>query len=378
MHMRRLIRVSLICVIPLGFNPMKAQARTSEFDLQGQVSGWHIEARNEGERFYNMGIRYIPQVSLLRTIGTDHFVEFEISLNAFTSTGSSKTADDSDVELYRIKLRYATAQTETRLGLQKLNFGPALLLRSLMWFDRLDPRDPLQLTDGVYAARFRYVALNNTSVWFWGLFENDETKGYETFPTADERPEFGGRLQYPVPAGEMAVTVHTRKVNGSLIRAGDFTEYRLALDGRWDVEIGLWFESVFQQQRSDDLPYEWAKIMTFGMDYTFGIGNGLHFLCEHMAVVASEELFGWEEDAQTSAFSLNYPIGYLDNLKAIGFYSWEYEKYYQYLAWQRTWDNLILNVSVFHYPDTDSQRGLYERNVPGIGNGGQITIIYNH
>lgn len=357
---------------------MKAEAQTSEFDLRGQVSGWHIEARNEGERFYNAGIRYIPQLSLLRTIGTDRFVEFEIALNAFTSTGSDDTADDSDVELYRIKLRYATAQTETRLGLQKLNFGPALLLRSLMWFDRLDPRDPLQLTEGVYAASFRYVALNNTSVWLWGLFENDETKGYETFPTADERPEFGGRLQYPIPAGEMAVTVHTRKVNGSLIRIGDFTEYRLALDGRWDVEVGLWFESVFQQQRSDNLPYEWAKIMTFGMDYTFGIGNGLHFLCEHMMIVSSEELFGWEEDAQTSAFSLNYTVGYLDNLKAIGFYSWKYEKYYQYLAWQRTWDNLILNVSVFHYPDADIQGGLYEQNVPGIGNGGQITIIYNH
>ena len=48
-------------------------------------------------------------------------------------------------------LRLSTSRFEARVGLQKINFGSATLFRPLMWFDSLDPRDPLQITDGVYA-----------------------------------------------------------------------------------------------------------------------------------------------------------------------------------------------------------------------------------
>jgi len=378
MRGRSLKNVYLACLVALGCGSLLVNVGAAEYDFRGQTSGWHIESQTEGNRYYHTGIRYIPQLSLMQTIGSDRFLDLEISLNGYASTGSPEAADDSDLELYRLKLRFATAQTETRLGLQKLNFGPALLLRSLRWFDRLDPRDPLKLTEGVYALRFKYDALNNANLWLWGLYGNDQTKGYELLSTVEGKTEFGGRLQYPILDGELAFTFHNRKVDASLIGVGDFTENRFALDGKWDIEIGFWFESILQHQRSDSLPFEWKKFMTLGMDYTLGIGNGLHILGEHMATVSSDNPFRWEEDVQASAYSLNYPMGYLDNISAIGFYSWENEKYYQYLAWQRTWDNWILNFSLFHYPDSDRQSGLYESNVPGRGYGGQVIIIFNH
>lgn len=390
------IRISTLCLFAgwCLFHPERAHA--AEHDLRGQVSAWIVGSSDGGEHFHNGGIRYIPQYTFRQPIDGERFFDLAVMLNGWAAFGSAKNADDADLELYRLAFRFATAQTEARIGLQKINFGPAFLLRALMWFDSLDPRDPLQLTDGVYAARFRYVAMNNASLDLWGLYGNNDLKGIEMLPSDEERPEFGGRLQFPVPSGEIGLTFHNREVDGSPVFLHDFTENRYALDGKWDIEIGLWFEAVFQQQLYQSnfvaaipgaggalidgrgTPYDWTKIMTLGADYTFDIGNGMHVLCEHLFLVFSKEPFGWKEDQQISAYSINYPIGYLDNVSAIGVYSWDTEHYYQYLSWQRTWDDLILKLGLFHYPDPDIPGGVYTRQFVGTGYGGQITVIYNH
>lgn len=388
------IRTAVACLV--AFELFAGTVYTAEHEFRGQVSAWHIESRDEGERFYNGGIRYIPRYTFWQAIDGERFFDLDILLNAWAAFGNAEDAEDADLELYRLTFRVVTPQTETRVGLQKINFGPAFLLRPLMWFDSLDPRDPLQLTEGVYALRFRYVAMNNANLSLWGLYGNDEPKGYEILPSEEERPEFGGRLQCPVAGGELAFTYHNREVNGAIFYMADFTENRFALDGKWDVEIGLWFEAVFQHQDHHDFfiaalpdvddtpdaggmrPPKWSKIMTIGADYTFDIGNGLHVLCEHNSLVLSDNAFGCKEDRQTSAYSINYPTGYLDNLSAIGFYSWESNEYYQYLAWQRTYDNTIIKLGLFHYPDAKDAGGLYGRPLMGTGFGGQITVIYNH
>ena len=92
----------------------------------------------------------------------------------------------------------------------------------------------------------------------------------------------------------------------------------------------------------------------------------------------SPDAWGSEEDYQTTAWMANYPLGFIDNLSAIGYYSWEAEKYYQYIAWQRTWDNWILNVSAFHYPETDVSLSVYGEGPPLVGTGGQILLVFNH
>ena len=337
----------LIFFVVMGniLNPGDSSA--VEYDFMGQLSGWTIESGNKDAWNNNSGLRYIPQLIIEQPLTDDSFLDIEGSLNGFLASNSGNSGDNSDLELYRIKLRYATTQTETRIGLQKINFGPSLLLRPLRWFDRLDPRDPLQLTDGVYALRFRYNALNNANFWLWGLYGNDDTKGHETLPTSSGKPEFGGRFQFPVSHGELAATFHTRNVDGSLVNGTDFTENRFALDGRWDMEIGFWFESVLQQQKAEFLPYEWNTMITLGMDYTLGVGHGLYVLGEHMAAISSYKPLEMDENSQISAFNMNYPMGYLDTLMAIGYYSWEQEKYYQYIGWQRTYDKLIFRFSFF-------------------------------
>ena len=359
----------LICAILLA----GARAKAIEHSLSGQISAYHLEARNEGERSYSTGIRYIPLLELLKETGGGNFIDLEASLNAWAATG---IVDDHDIELYRLKLRYATARTETRLGLQTINFGPGFLLRPLRWFDRLDPRDPLHLTDGVYALRFSYVAQNNTNIWLWGFYGNDEPKGYEFMPTSDERPEFGGRLQIPVGPGELGATVHSRRAKASMAFLDEIDEIRFALDGRWDIEIGIWFEAMLQRQGSDDLETTWSQMLMVGSDYTLGIGSGLHILIEHMAAAVTTEfpMSAWDEDHHMTAVMLGYPIGYLDYIQAIGYYDWESDDYYQFLSWQRSWDNLAINLSLFHNP-VQVDQGL---QATAGGTGGQILLMYNH
>ena len=100
----------------------------------------------------------------------------EISINAF-GFGESPGWDDLDttgrLKLYRGWGRFKTSRFEGRVGLQKINFGSALLLRPLRWFDSVDPRDPLQITEGVYALLVREYLPRNFTVWVWGSMETN-------------------------------------------------------------------------------------------------------------------------------------------------------------------------------------------------------------
>jgi len=375
---RRLVSYLLpACISGFGLFPA-GETQAVKLDFRGQLSGWSTVIHNRNDWRSDSGLRYIPQFTVKQTLGTDSFLDSETSFNGFLRVESGGEAVNSSFKLYRLKFRLATARTETRLGLQKISFGPAYLLRSLRWFDRLDPRDPLKIADGIYGLRFKYSAANNANLWLWSLYGNEKPKGYEAFPTAPGKPEFGGRFQYPVAAGEVAATFHSRRVNATGLDCPDFRENRLALDGRWDVKVGLWFESVIQQQKTGGLPYRWTKMITIGSDYTLGVGNGLHIMAEHMAVILSDKPFSRKKDMQFSAVYLNYVLGLLDKLTAIGYYSWQQGNYYQYLCWQRLYDNLVFNIGFFRYPRATTGYAWSGQNVPGSGYGMQLVVIYNH
>jgi len=351
-----------------------------DWGFGGQLSAWVNEAEVDGHWENNSGIRYIPQFTLSRQISDDLLFDVELSLNGYVSYDSLDASDNSDLDLYRFKIRMATAKMEARLGLQKISFGPALLLRSLKWFDRLDPRDPQKLTDGVYGFRYKYSALNNAGYWVWILMKNDDLKGLEFLPSDGEKPEIGGRIQYPVPYGEIAATFHTRKVDLSPYHLSDTTENRYALDGRWDRIVGFWFEAVLQDQGIDFLPYNWVKFTTLGMDYTFGVGNGLYMLGEHLVISLSEDKWKWRNNYNFSALHINYPLGFFDALSAICYYSWDENDIAPYVSWTRALDALDITISCFKYPETgENLLGMSrESDSVGRGTGAQVLFIYHH
>lgn len=61
-------------------------------------------------------------------------------------------------------------------------------------------------------------------------------------------PEFGGRIQLPVTKGEIGLTYHHRNASSKELAGfpayNNIAENRYAIDGKWDVEVGVWFEAV--------------------------------------------------------------------------------------------------------------------------------------
>ena len=334
------------------------------------------------------GIRYIPGVSIHCPVFGRWTATAEWSGHFYGSgglDGGGRFMESVRIKSYRLWIRLAAAQFEARFGLQKINFGSAALIRPLMWFDRVDARDPLQLTDGVVGLLVRYTFLNNANVWCWGLYGNNGVKGWESIPSTRHDPEFGGRVQVPVPKGEVALSMHHRRMDVPKTFM-DFIpsvrmsapEDRFAVDGKWDVGVGVWGEAVWSRQQLGIPSVSHQRFVNAGMDYTFGIGSGLHVLSEYFAVVISDRAWGPGESISFSALSVDCPLGLLDNLTVLAYADWENRGWYRFFSWQRKYDNWSFYLIGFWNPERF-------RVVPGpgernwfAGRGMQLMAVWNH
>ncbi len=358
--------------------------RAQPVELSGQASGWSTVTKDD----WRLGLRYIPELSLNQSLTDDLVFDFEAATDAHWFAqydGSEYLEGDAEVELYRLWGRVASPQLELRLGLQKLSFGPATLLRSLMWFDTLDPRDPLSLTDGVYALLGRYYFLNNANIWLWALYGNDELRGRETLPADKHNVEFGGRVQLPVGPGEAGLSYHQRRVDpsGTWLTAAypkqkPFVEQRIGLDGKWDVGVGLWFEATLTQQ-DFELPEPcYERLLSIGVDYTFAIGNGPHLLFEQFLRSQSDTAFESGSSQSISALSMDYPLTLLDTVSVITYHDWDSRDWTHFLAWRRTYDRWQLQISGFWGPDQASATRDSAGAASYSGKGIQIMLVLNH
>jgi hypothetical protein len=378
------IKCFICCVLLLCIGE-SALSQTEE--LHGQASGW-ISANHDTSPGSVGGLRYIPDLLLENKISDQLDANVELSLNTFATARYAKNEPasyDEEIKPYRGWFRLSTNKFEIRVGLQKINFGSAMIFRPLMWFDRVDPRDPLQLTDGVYAMLARYTFLNNANIWLWGLYGNDDTKGWELTPTEKKTSEYGGRVQSPLWTGEIGVTYHHRRADlSSLIPMPMDTssfiapEDRLGLDGKWDVGIGLWFESVLIRQESDFLQMRYQRQWTVGADYTFAVGNGLYAATEYFRSDNPREPFASSEGRGFSALSLNYPIGVVDQVSAMFYRDWNNHEWYRLMTWQRTYDNWSFYLIGFWDPKNIQLYSNQTGENPFAGTGLQIMVVFNH
>lgn len=357
------------------------------FTLQGQASAW---ATGVPEKSFisNTGIRYIPDLFIEQPLSDDIFADLEFSINTYLTTDVHdwKTKNEiAKLKPYRLWLRTSTNQFEARVGLQKINFGSATLFRPLMWFDKIDPRDPLKLTDGVYGLLLRYYFQNNANIWLWGLYDNNEIKGWEIAPTKDNGIEFGGRFQTPLFSGEAGLTYHHRKSDlsktpslAALSTQKYFEENRFAFDGKWDAEIGLWLEGAVIH-RDIDIPFiKYQRMITVGADYTFDLGNGLHVLSEFFNTENSDKFLGNGDGTNFAGISADYPIGLFDNASAFYYRDWTNEENYFTVTWQRTYDNWMIYLIGFFNPENAVLNQTKSESNSLAGNGFQIMVVFNH
>jgi len=269
------------------------------------------------------------------------------------------------------------------VGLQKINFGSASLLKPLMWFDQIDPRDPLKLTDGVWSALARYYFLNNANIWLWTLYGNKNLKGWEMLKTNQNYPEIGGRFQTPVPRGEAGISYHYRIAESRDFPTTEFQydkvpENRIGLDAKFDYIVGLWFEASWVNKSKDMGIYTNQEIFNIGTDYTFGLGNGLSVIFEQLLAASDKKAFTFDQTTTFSMLNMNYNIGLFDNISAIIYYDCMNNKVYNFVNWQKQFNKWSLylmgyaNPKDYNIPTQGADESLYG------GLGVQLMFVYNH
>jgi hypothetical protein len=336
---------------------------------------------------WQSGARIIPTFSIGQSWKNNLKFDSEISFNSYLDyqfDDWKNIGSEYKIKPYRLWLRLSTERFELRAGLQKINFGSAGMLRPLMWFDRMDPRDPLQLTDGVYALLGRYYFPNNANAWLWMLWGNDKPKGWETIPSAAKIPEFGGRMQFPVPRGEVAISYHHRTadlagiINPANIHGStDYPEDRLGLDGKWDLGIGLWAEYSLIHSTLDTMYFKpWTKLFTLGMDYTFSLGNGLYMATEFFRYSNANQVFDSGINKTFSLLTINYPIG-INKIACILYYDWTGKNWYRFIDLQRQSDNWTYYLFLFWNPDKFAIFSTGTENNMSAGKGIQLMAVYN-
>jgi len=351
--LRPLLIIGLGLLLPAG-----AESQGTEF--KGLISTW-ASGRFDKKVQPVWSFRFVPEFAFSLKAGKSVTIDAEVSANSFGTArlySGSGTSPKAEIKSYRAWLRISTSQFEARAGLQKISFGSASLLRPLMWFDSIDPRDPLQITDGVYALLLRYYTVSNANFWIWGMYGNGKIRGWDISPPDKKSPEFGGRVQVPLGSGELAATYHHRRVDLSpvLLLPGSESlpsvpEDRVGLDGKWDIGVGVWFEGALVRQKTTLIPQPWRQSFTIGLDYTFGLGNGLNALIEHCQLESSAKAFRPGNGTSFSALLLNYPVGLLDKVTGIFYYDWKNKSAYRFLSWQRTYDRLTFDLILFWNPE---------------------------
>lgn len=353
--------------------------------FKGQASVWtNLNPSNELQ-FWG-GARYLPQLNGQLGEQSKGMFDFEVSANLNGTMGTlpfDSVYSSGSIKPYRFWARYSTEQWEIRAGLQKINFGSASMIRPLMWFDKIDPRDPLQLTDGVWGVLGRYYFLNNANLWAWVLYGNEDAKTWEIGNTSQRQPEWGGRFQTPVPRGEMGLSFHHRLSDprglDTLVSInGLIPENRIGLDGKWDLGVGLWFEAVWLNKSENLGGFTNQTTLSVGTDYTFGIGNGLNMIYEQLLFEYDEKPLRINNPFVFSMLSINYPLGLNDHLSAMMYYDWINQGLYNILTWNHQFNNFTFyamgysNPSTYRVPLSANNINLF------AGTGLQLMLVFNH
>ena len=375
---------ALVLILLLSFYSIQQSfAQKDLFHGQASIAS-SFSPKNDLPVFF--GARYIPEFRLKTPLDSIKNIDLVASANlSSTVLFSDFNTGESAINInpYRIWMRYSSSQFEIRLGLQKIDFGSAAILRPLQWFNQIDPRDPLQLTNGVYGIMGRYTFLNNANIRLWGLYGNEKARGFDVLPTNKRIPEFGGRIQNPVPKGELAFSYHHRTASSRTIdqvnTLNKIPENRFGLDGKWDLGVGLWFESVYVHRNKYLGNLTNQTLLNIGVDYTFPVGTGLNAVMEHMQINFDEENFAVNNAMHITAATLMYPLSFFDNITTVMYYDWSSNNTSFFLNYSHQFKNLTGYVMGYYNPES-IQQGIQQNEFVNQfkGPGLRLMLVYNH
>ena len=353
-----------------------ANIAAQAYSLKGQMWGSLLRGNDPptGRSNYEESWGYIPTLSFERNLINNSVIDLEWAYKigkVYSGDYSFGTLDAP----YRIWFRYSSDRIEARLGLQKISFGPAMILRSLSWFDTIDIKDPTGQTDAVEAFRLRIFPNNSIGLWLWSINNDQDTLS------------FGGRTELSINAGELGFTYHTDQSTrpqsiGQSPAYISNAHQRIAFDYRYDGYIGFWLEAagILSNSKSNIQPNRFT-LFTAGADYTIPIGPGLLVMAENMNIREFSTVTDSIHTHNYTAFMASLPVNMLIQLMFITQVDWDNNNVYNFLRSSITYDHFSLNLILSSSPkrsDYDITEEYLPRTVSGFGAGIQLMLIYNH
>jgi len=336
------------------------------FSAKGQLWTSTLTSNDvpDGQSSIESTMGYIPTLSLFKELSDNQLVDIEWAYRLDRAYSGDSLLNNNESH-HRYWIRYASEKLETRLGLQKIVFGPSFVLRSLSWFDTIDLKDPTGQTDGVEAFRLRWFPSNSLSLWSWAINNDQDTLSY------------GSRAEVSNSAGEWGLTYH-QDPSKSLQQIGQIgipisgSHNRIAIDYRYDGFIGIWNESaLISSDRTDII------MATVGADYTLPIATGILLMMESMYI--SSKTNDSTSTQSYTAFMASMPLGMVHQLMFISQLDLEENRSYNYLRWSSTYDHYSLNFILSISPKrAEYLPTIMPNTLAGFGNGFQFMFIYNH
>ena len=115
-----------------------------------------------------------------------------------------------------------------------------------------------------------------------------------------------------------------------------------------------------------------------GIDYTFGLGNGLNLMSEFFTFGNSDRPLGSGEDIYFTALSANYSFNIFNSLNGIIFYDWTNNDLYNFVNWFWQFDKWSFFIMGFWNPRRfNIYTGLEGANLYA-GRGLQFMVVFNH
>ena len=338
------------------------------YSLDGELalSGLTNTDFPNGFSSYQYNLLYIPKVSIVKTVEDDKTIDSDISLRLLRHYSGDLLLHDEQ-KFYRYWLRYNDENFEARIGLQKIVFGTSQLLRTLSWFDSIDPIDLTGQTTGVRALRLRWYPMHYLSSWAWIIDNEDETHSY------------GTRVEISSVFGEWGISYHkdhskiVRNINSLGISINQ-PNARFAVDYRFDGLVGFWNESAIIKANEANI-----FMTTLGADYTLPIAGGILITAECMLLKNQFDNMG--RNAEFFALMASTPLSINHQIMLVSQVGADLEKMYHHLRWTSTYNYYSLNFICTFYPEKSNFEGneeLLHNSSIGYGTGLQFMLIYNH
>ena len=119
-------------------------------------------------------------------------------------------------------------------------------------------------------------------------------------------------------------------------------------------------------------------MLTLGLDYTFGWGNGLGLTNEQVLFSNAEKAFDMSNTRLFSALSLNYPLTLILDISGMIYYDWNQQEFYRFLNLTLTYDKWSFYLMGYWNPE----KFLIYRNLDNYdlftGKGIQLMAVFNH